>query len=177
VSLNQGIVLREIAMNCYTKMRRDVERNDTLPPMALLPLDQNRFWHRHAKSFGRLGAVVAITLAVAVPVGSRPALSQAVNIVEVDVKAVAQGYRASKLIRTSVMNDKDEKIGSIDDIIVGRDKVLFAVLEVGGFLGIGGQLVAVPYDQLVLDATGSKVTLPGASKEALKKLPVFKYGV
>jgi sporulation protein YlmC with PRC-barrel domain len=143
----------------------------------LLPLDQGRFWHHHAKGFYRLGAVMTITLAVMLPVGQRPALSQAVNIVEVDVKAVSQGYRASKIIGASVMNDKNEKIGSVDDIIIGRDKALFAAIEVGGFLGLGAQLVAVPYDQLVLDAAGTKVTLPGASKEALKKLPVFKYGV
>jgi len=116
-----------------------------------------------------LGAAV---LAVEVP---WPALSQAVALVVVDVKAVAAGYRASKLMGTSVTNDKNEKIGSIDDIIIGQDKVLFAVLEVGGFLGIGAHLVAVPFQSLQLDDTGKKITLPGASKDELKKLPEFKY--
>ena len=116
-----------------------------------------------------LGAAV---LAVEVP---WPALSQAVALVVVDVKAVAEGYRASKLMGTSVTNDKNEKIGSIDDMIIGQDKVLFAVLEVGGFLGIGAHLVAVPFQSLQLDDTGKKITLPGASKDELKKLPEFKY--
>jgi hypothetical protein len=35
--------------------------------------------------------------------------------------------------------------------------------------------VAVPYQSLVLDETGSKIKLPGATEEALKKLPEFKY--
>jgi PRC-barrel domain. len=117
-------------------------------------------------------ALGAAVLAVQIP---WPALSQAVALVVVDVKAVAEGYRASKLTGTSVTNDKNEKIGSIDDMIIGQDKVLFAVLEVGGFLGIGAHLVAVPFQSLQLDDTGKKITLPGASKDELKKLPEFKY--
>jgi sporulation protein YlmC with PRC-barrel domain len=103
------------------------------------------------------------------------AFSQTVELVVVDVKAVARGYRASKLKGTNVTNDKNEKIGEIDDIVVGRDKVLFAILEVGGFLGLGARLVAVPFQSLVLDDTGRKIQLPGASREALKKLQEFKY--
>jgi hypothetical protein len=33
----------------------------------------------------------------------------------------------------------------------------------------------VPYQSLVLDDTGRKIQLPGASREALKKLHEFKY--
>jgi hypothetical protein len=74
-------------------------------------------------------------------------------------------------------NDKNEKIGTLDDIIIGTDKerVLFAILQVGGFLGLGGHLVAVPFQSLVLDDTGRKITLPNASKDELKKLPEFNY--
>lgn len=125
----------------------------------------------------------ADTLAVATLLGatvlatthSPPARAQAVALIRVDVQTVAKGYRASKLHGTSVQNDKDEKIGTIDDLIVGKDQVLFAVLQVGGFLGLGGHLVAVPYNTLVFDDTGAKVTLPGASKDELKKLPEFRY--
>lgn len=117
-------------------------------------------------------ALAAAVLAVQTP---WPALSQAVALVVVDVKAVAAGYRASKLTGTPVVNEKNEKIGSLDDMIIGRDKVLFAVLEVGGFLGIGAHLVAVPFSDLQLDETGKKISLPGASKDELKKLPEFKY--
>jgi PRC-barrel domain protein len=74
------------------------------------------------------------------------------------------------------VNDRDERIGTIDDIIIDRDRILFAVLQVGGFLGLGGHLVAVPYQSLVLDEPGGKIVLPGASRDELKKLPEFKYG-
>jgi hypothetical protein len=50
------------------------------------------------------------------------------------------------------------------------------VLQVGGFLGLGGHLVAVPYQSLVLDDTGDKIVLPGATPDELKKLAEFKYG-
>jgi hypothetical protein len=72
------------------------------------------------------------------------------------VAAVAKGYRTSKLMGSDVVNDHDERIGTIDDIIIGRDRVLFAVIQVGGFLGLGGHLVAVPYQALILEDTGGK---------------------
>jgi sporulation protein YlmC with PRC-barrel domain len=103
------------------------------------------------------------------------AAQQAVQLVVVDVVAVAEGYRASKLINSSVVNDRNERIGTVDDIIISRDRALFTILQVGGFLGIGGKLVAVPYQSLVLEAPGGKVTLPGATKDELKRLPEFKY--
>src|ERR1700730_2784053 len=70
-----------------------------------------------------------------------PVLSQGIEFVVVDIHAVADGYRASKLIGSNVVNDQNEKIGTIEDIIIGRDRVLFAVLQVGGFLHLGGHMV------------------------------------
>ena len=116
--------------------------------------------------------------ALAVTLAAGPALPQAgVQLVKVDLSVVAKGYRMSKLIGSSVINDKNEKIGTVDDVIADKDKkqLSFAVLQVGGFLGVGGHLVAVPYDSLVMDDTGRKVTLPGASKDELKKLSQFNY--
>lgn len=121
-----------------------------------------------------------IWTAIALTLATGPALPQAgVALVKVDLSVVAKGYRMSKLIGSSVTNDKSQKIGTIDDLIADKDKkqLSFAVLQVGGFLGLGGHLVAVPYDSLVIDDTGQKITLPGATKDALKKLSVFNYPV
>jgi sporulation protein YlmC with PRC-barrel domain len=103
------------------------------------------------------------------------AASQGVQLVKVDVSVVAKGYRASKLIGITVINDKNESIGSLDDLVIDNKQVLFAVLQVGGFLGIGKHLVAVPYDSLQISEDGKKVALPGASKDELKKLSEFRY--
>ena len=119
-----------------------------------------------------IGSVLALALATG------PALPQmGVQLIKVDLSVVAKGYRMSKLIGSSVINDKNEKIGTVDDVIADKDKkqLSFAVLQVGGFLGVGGHLVAVPYDSLVIDDTGQKITLPGASKDELKKLSQFNY--
>jgi sporulation protein YlmC with PRC-barrel domain len=122
---------------------------------------------------------IALTgLALALAFAAGPARPQAgVALVKVDVNVVEQGYRMSKLIGRSVINDKNEKIGSLDDVIADKNnkQLAFAVLQVGGFLGVGGRLVAVPYDNLVIDDNGNKITLPGASKDELKKLSEFRY--
>ena len=130
-----------------------------------------------ARVAGRFsGWMIWTALAVALAAG--PALPQAgVQLIQVDLSVVAKGYRISKLVGTTVINDKNEKIGTVDDVVADKDKkqLSFAVLQVGGFLGLGGQLVVVPYDSLVIDETGQKITLPGASKDELKKLSAFNY--
>lgn len=88
------------------------------------------------------------------------------------------GQRASKLIGSAVYNDQNEKIGSVDDLIVkDGNRIVMAIVSVGGFLGMGNKLVAVPYEQLRLDSTkdGTKITMPGANKDALNAMPTFTY--
>jgi hypothetical protein len=99
----------------------------------------------------------------------------AVALVVVDVVSVADGYRFSKLRGETVYNSTNEKSGTLDDLIVGKDRVLFAIIQVGGFLGIGSRLVAVPYTSLQINDDGKRIVLPGATKEQLKSLPEFHY--
>jgi len=128
-------------------------------------------------SLGRAAALVAIMAAGTIAFVATPSrvLSQVTQIVTVDVSLVAQGYRASRLIGTGVINEKKEKIGSIDDIIIDTHRDLFAVLQVGGFLGLGAHLVAVPYQSLKVEDGGRTIELPGATKDALKGFAEFKY--
>jgi sporulation protein YlmC with PRC-barrel domain len=89
-------------------------------------------------------------------------------------QAIAVGHRASKLIGAPVYNEQEERIGSIDDLIISPDRaVSFAVVSVGGFLGLGGRLIVIPVEQLREEK--DRLILPGATKEALTKLPEFKY--
>jgi sporulation protein YlmC with PRC-barrel domain len=121
---------------------------------------------------------LAVALATGIVLATGAARPQAgVALVKVDLSVVAQGYRMSKVIGSSVINDKNEKVGTVDDVIADKDKKVlsFAVLQVGGFLGVGGRLVAVPFDNLVIDDKERKITLPGASKDELKKLSEFNY--
>ena len=99
---------------------------------------------------------------------------QSVDIARVNVQRLPAGYRASKVIGSSVLNDANESIGKVDDLLVSGDgKPPFAVLSVGGFLGLDSHLVVVPYQNLSL--INDKIVFPGATKDTLKMLPEFKY--
>ena len=120
-------------------------------------------------------SVLALAVMLFVLMPSR-ALTQEVTLVAPDAKEVAKGYRADDLKLRSVVNDKGDIIGRIDDFIFGRDNgPVYAVLSVGDFDGLNGELVAVPFKSLKLDDPSGKISLPGASREALRKLPVFLY--
>ena len=97
------------------------------------------------------------------------------GVTVIETEAIAKGYRVSKLIGAQVKNDKGERIGKIEEMIVSPDgKVTMAVVEVGGFLDLGDHRVAIPVQQFTSLEPGNAV-LPGASKTALKKLPEFQY--
>lgn len=140
-------------------------------------MQDNSTADRYRKRHLALAITGRTLLAVAafLPIGAFPALSQDVVVLEVDVKEVAEGYRASELTGAAVENSAGEEIGSIDDLIVDKEQVLFAILQIGGFLGIGGFLVAVPYDSMEISEGGSKIVLAQGSKEELQQLPEFKY--
>src|ERR1700733_13093748 len=76
----------------------------------------------------------AVVAALLVATQSHPAHPQSVTLIAVNVEAMANGYSMRKLTGSSVINDKNEKVGTIDDFVIARDQSLFAVLQVGGFL-------------------------------------------
>jgi len=58
-------------------------------------------------------------------------------------------WRTSKLVGLNVYNGDNESIGSINDLLTDNSgKIKVVVLGVGGFLGVGTHLVAVPYDTI-----------------------------
>ena len=126
-----------------------------------------------------VGSATAVALAAAVLLAAvpRPVACAEVELVVVDVKTVAKGHPASKLMDREVVNVQMESIGKIRDLIVGRGKDgVFVVLEVGDFLDLSGHLVAVPFESLDLDDPTGRIVVKGATRAAVKGLPVFKYG-
>jgi hypothetical protein len=118
-------------------------------------------------------ALICVGFLVA-PVNAQ-GVPQTVDIAKVDVQKVAAGYRASKVIGSSVLNGANETIGKIDDLLVTRDgKEPYAVLSIGGFLGMGTHFVVVRYDSLKF-ASDNKIVLPGGTKDGLRMLPGFEY--
>src|SRR5260370_28160190 len=58
-------------------------------------------------------------------------------------------WRASKLVGLSVYNDNNENLGSINDLLTDKNgKIQGVVIGVGGFLGVGSHLVAVPLEKI-----------------------------
>ena len=109
---------------------------------------------------------------------ARPILAQGkpqtITLMKFDPQTLATGFRVSKVLGATVLNDANEKVGTIDDLIVTpTDKVPYAVLSVGGFLGMGTRLVVVPYDEI--KAGDKNMVLPGATRKSLKMLPAFNY--
>ena len=96
------------------------------------------------------------------------------EIAKVDVQTAVAGYRASKVIGSSVLNDENETIGKIDDLLLTRDgNEPYVILSVGGFLGMGTHMVVVRYDSLRF--VDDKIVLPGVTKDGLKTLTPFEY--
>lgn len=78
-------------------------------------------------------------------------------------------WRTSKMDGVKVYNEANENIGSINDLLMDKSgNVKIAVIGVGGFLGMGEHLVAVPYDKLkfVNEAVASTTTTNPNAKPA-----------
>jgi sporulation protein YlmC with PRC-barrel domain len=67
-----------------------------------------------------------------------------------DTSSSFQGnWRASKLVGLNVYNDNNESVGSINDLLTDKSgSVKAVVIGVGGFLGVGEHLVAIPFDKV-----------------------------
>jgi sporulation protein YlmC with PRC-barrel domain len=58
-------------------------------------------------------------------------------------------WRASKVVGLNVYNDSKESLGSINDLLTDKSgNIKGVVIGVGGFLGVGEHLVAVPFDKV-----------------------------
>jgi sporulation protein YlmC with PRC-barrel domain len=92
-----------------------------------------------------------------------------------ETRQVADGWSAKKsILGKDVYNDAGDKIGEINDLIVAPGKwVSYAIVGVGGFLGMGEHEIAVPVSKL--KQVSGKIVLAGGTKDALKAAPKFEY--
>jgi sporulation protein YlmC with PRC-barrel domain len=66
-----------------------------------------------------------------------------------DSSSFQGNWRASKVVGLSVYNDNNESVGSINDLLMDKGgNIKAVVIGVGGFLGVGEHLVAVPMDKI-----------------------------
>ncbi|MBD0273898.1 MAG: PRC-barrel domain-containing protein [Acetobacteraceae bacterium] len=101
----------------------------------------------------------------------------AAEFAALDNASMRDARRASRIIGAAVYNESNESIGEVDDIVLpGNGVAPVAVVSVGGFLGIGAKLVAVPYERLRAIGERNRWTLTGsASRDDLNRMPTFSY--
>ncbi len=82
--------------------------------------------------------------------------------------------KASDLIGMNVQGTDGKKLGGIKDLVIDPEEggIEYAVLEFGGFAGIGDKYFAVPWEALQLDPTNRKLSLD-VHKKDLKSAPGF----
>ncbi|MGH6900669.1 MAG: PRC-barrel domain-containing protein [Geminicoccaceae bacterium] len=80
---------------------------------------------------------------------------------------------ASDVIGAEVVDARGEKIAEVSDIVQARDGgELYAILDVGGFLGMGDKVVALALDQFQV-AEDDQIVLPQATESQLEEMPVY----
>jgi sporulation protein YlmC with PRC-barrel domain len=89
-------------------------------------------------------------------------------------------WRSSNLVGASVTGRDNQSIGEIEDVLIEKNGAVKAVvLGVGGFLGMGGKDVAIPFNALTIQrkADGKDIDKVSVSltKEQLQQAPAFKY--
>ncbi len=92
----------------------------------------------------------------------------------------ASEWRGSKLIGASVYGPDNKSIGDINDVLIGNDgRVTAVVVGVGGFLGVGEKNVALPFKALDVerkaDSTSIDKITVSYTKDQLKNAPTFAY--
>ena len=97
-------------------------------------------------------------------------------IAGIDEDALAGSARASKLIGRKIYKG-DTSIGQIEDVLVDLEHGTSTVfiLSLGGFLGIGEKLVAVPVSQIKVGSEASFMT--DLTKAQLVSAPAFDFGI
>jgi sporulation protein YlmC with PRC-barrel domain len=104
-----------------------------------------------------------------------PVAGMSIGVSADELVTVAKGWSAkNQIMGKDVYNDKSEKVGVVDDLIITPDKaVSYAIVGTGGFIGMDKHDVAIPVNQLKME--GGTITLPGATQEAVKAMHTFQY--
>ena len=79
--------------------------------------------------------------------------------------------------KQNVYNSSDNTIGEVSDVLLDKSgRVKAVILSVGGFLGLGGKYVSVPFNALqVTEKNGKRYLVMDTTKEALTSAPGYRY--
>ena len=87
----------------------------------------------------------------------------------------AEAGKLRSVLGIQVRTNTEEAMGRIIDLLADRDgKVVAAVIEFGGFLGIGTRKIAVEWSALRIEADKSPVAILDVTREQLRVAPEYK---
>lgn len=84
---------------------------------------------------------------------------------------------ASEIIGEAVANLQGENVGKILELVIdaGKNRVVYAVLSFGGFMGMRNKLFAIPWEAFEFSETEKKLIL-NVDREKLEAAPGFEKG-
>ena len=122
------------------------------------------------RSIAGLGLVLAVSVSTLAPASAQTGPG-------FQTSQQAGQVMTYRLGGTRVFNAKGEVIGTINDIVIDANgQAQTVVLGLGGFLGIGSKLVAVPFSSVKIGPVveSARVVLVDVTKEQLDKAPAYK---
>jgi sporulation protein YlmC with PRC-barrel domain len=185
-SLLAGVVV--LAGTCYamaadfyvvqetsTKQCRVAEQRPTGPAVVIVGAERSYSSQAEAEAALKASSICNQTTAQA------PAGGGATVGVGGDTKIMTDvppnSMPVTNYYKQNVYDPGNNKIGEVDDVLLGADgKINALVIGVGGFLGIGEKHVIVPFNAVKADRKDNKWQLMmNSSKDELKAAPGFKY--
>ena len=190
-SLLAGVAV--LAVTCYamaadfyvvqdtaTKQCRVAEQRPTGSAMVIVGAERSYASQAEAEAALKASSICNQTTAQA-PTSTAPARGTTTVGAGGDVRIMTDvppnSMPVTNFYKQNVYDPGNNKIGEVDDVLVGADgKINALVIGVGGFLGIGEKHVIVPFSAVKADRKDNKWQLVmNSTKDDLKAAPGFKY--
>ncbi|WP_029029626.1 PRC-barrel domain-containing protein [Salinarimonas rosea] len=124
---------------------------------------------------GTAMALAAATALVTLPASAQTAVETAPGAATGGLGISSVFATADDLDDVEVWGANGEEIGEVEEVVVGADGTHYIVLEVGGFLGIGDDDVAIPMDRFA--ARGDEgLVLVSMTEDELEQMAEYEEG-
>lgn len=125
----------------------------------------------------RPGLILSACLALPFVASAQVAGATVLGVNQTVYETATNGWSVKKtILDKDVYNDaaEPEVVGTVEDIIISPEgSISYAVINASKYLGLSSHKVLIPAEQFRVDA--ERITLPGASRDALRDMPEFEY--
>src|SRR5215470_4859868 len=172
-----------VVQDTATKQCRVAEQRPTGPAVVIVGAERSYSSQAEAEAALKTSSICNQSTAQAPTTAPTPAPTPGTATVGVggDTKIMTDvppnSVPVTNFYKQNVYDPGNNKIGEVDDVLLGADgKINALVIGVGGFLGIGEKHVIVPFTTVKADRKDNKWQLTmNSSKDELKAAPGFKY--